>query len=407
VIAPVRFARLDGRGRAIDHWPVRLCLFAFIGSDNLGDEAIFQTVYRDLQGLAPETLTVMSMDPERTRAIAAAPNARVVPAGFSRDTLSAIRHCDVLVCGGGGIFQDQTSIYNPSRYLARIQLAHAFSKQVFVYGVSVGPLRHALNRRAASEVLKRVQRLTVRDEASRRELISLGVPAGNVYTTSDPVLNFSLGAGLPPVTVTRKNVVVCLRHWFDTIDWLPVSMVNALHIRSPENTRHYAHFISNMAAVLDHVARDRETELTFVPFWGERDTRVHRDVVAKMTRRQQCRILAESPPPEQANTLIGAADFVIGMRLHSLIFAVANARPFFAIDYSKKVGDFLEEVLPGRVGLVSASPKDLDARATIEKLDRLERVHPFDDGYAASVAELKRKEKGNISHLRSLLENAS
>jgi polysaccharide pyruvyl transferase WcaK-like protein len=386
-----------------DDASVRLCLFAFIGSDNLGDEAIFQTVYRDLQSLAPETITVMSMNPERTRAIASEANARVVDARSSGGTLSALRQCDVLVCGGGGLFQDQTSVYNPSRYLARIQLAHVFSKPVFVYGVSVGPLNHPLNRLAASQVLKQVRRLTVRDEASRRELIALGVPADHVYTTSDPVLNFSHGPSFPPARVARKNVVVCLRHWFDTIGWLPVSMVNALHIRSAENTRHYARFISSMAAILDHVARDPETKLTFVPFWGDRDTRVHRDVVDEMTHGKRCEILAESPTPQRANTLIGAADFLIGMRLHSLILAVANARPFFAIDYSKKVGDFLEEVLPGRVALVSASPKDLDARATIEKLDRLEREHPFDAAYGERVDELKRKEKGNISQLRSLL----
>jgi polysaccharide pyruvyl transferase WcaK-like protein len=91
------------------------------------------------------------------------------------------------------------------------------------------------------------------------------------------------------------------------------------------------------------------------------------------------------------------------MRLHSLIFAVANARPFFAIDYSKKVGDFLSEVLPGRVPLVSASPKDLDAARAIAQLDRLETASPFDDDYRARVADLKRKERQNVALLRELL----
>ena len=36
--------------------PVHLCLFAFIGSDNVGDEAIFQTIYRDRQSLRPEAI---------------------------------------------------------------------------------------------------------------------------------------------------------------------------------------------------------------------------------------------------------------------------------------------------------------------------------------------------------------
>lgn len=382
---------------------MRFCSFAFIGSENLGDEAIFESVLRDLASLGPEEIGILSMNPERTRRIARDPNMRVFPARSTRATLSAIRRCDVFVCGGGGIFQDQTSIYNPSRYLSRIQMAHALGKKVFVYGVSVGPLRRHANRLLTGAVLKRAACITVRDDASRSDLIALGVPAERVHTTSDPVMNYSATIAAPPNDPARRKIVVCLRHWFDTIDWLPVSVVNTLHLRSAENTRRYDDFIANMARVLDHLAAAPNAELEFIPFWGERDTRVHRDVLARMTRTERCRIVVESPSPEGANAVLGAADLVVGMRLHSLIFAVANARPFFAIDYSKKVGDFLSEVLPGRVPLVSASPKDLDAARVIEQLERLETASPFDGDYRARVSDLKRKERQNVALLRELL----
>ena len=371
--------------------PVHLCLFAFIGSDNVGDEAIFQTIYRDLQSLRPEAISILSMNPARTRAIAKSANVQVVPARLGRESLTALYGCDVFVCGGGGIFQDQTSVYNPSRYLSRIQIALTLRKRVFVYGVGVGPLKHPLNRRLMGEVLKRAECLTVRDEGSRQALIELGVPASRVHTTGDPVINFSDLAHPPVATQPGKNILVCLRHWFDTIDWLPVSVVNALHVRSRENVFQYDNFVSNMADILDHVARDPDVILTFVPFWGVRDTRVHRAVIAKMQRSAQCKVVEDSPSPERAAELIRSADLLIGMRLHSLILAVASARPFFAIDYSKKVGDFLEEVLPGRVGLVSCSPKDLVAAEVIAKLNALERVSPFDSAYVRRIGELKLK----------------
>jgi polysaccharide pyruvyl transferase CsaB len=382
---------------------MRFCLFAFIGSENLGDEAIFESVLRDLASLGPEEIGILSMNPARTRRIAREDNMRVLAARSTRATLSAVRRCDVFVCGGGGIFQDQTSIYNPSRYLARIQMAHALGKKVFVYGVSVGPLVRSVNRVMAGAVLKQAACITVRDEASRAELIALGVPAHKVHTTSDPVMNYSATIAAPEHDPARRKIVVCLRHWFDTIDWLPVSVVNALHLRSAENAQRYTDFVANMARVLDHLAADPKAELEFVPFWGERDTRVHRDVLARMTKTERCHVVGESPSPERANAIIGDADLVVGMRLHSLIFAVANARPFFAIDYSKKVGDFLSEVLPGRVPLVSASPKDLDAARAIAQLDRLETASPFDDDYRARVADLKRKERQNVALLRELL----
>jgi polysaccharide pyruvyl transferase WcaK-like protein len=255
-------------------------------------------------------------------------------------------------------------------------------------------------------VLKRAECLTVRDESSRQTLIGLGVPASRVHTTSDPVINFSDSAHRPAAAQAGKNILVCLRHWFDTIDWLPVSVVNALHIRSRENVFQYDNFVSNMADILDHVARDPDVTLTFVPFWGVRDTRVHRAVIAKMQRSTQCKVIQDSPSPERAAQLIRSADLIIGMRLHSLILAVASARPFFAIDYSKKVGDFLEEVLPGRASLVSCSPRDLVAAEVIAKLDALERASPFDSAYVRRIGELKLKERENIALLRGLLNAA-
>jgi polysaccharide pyruvyl transferase WcaK-like protein len=102
---------------------MHICHFAFIGSENLGDEAIFETIHRDLQQLKPESITVLSMNVERTRRLVSSANTEVLRAQSLRDTVRAIRRCDLFVCGGGGIFQDQTSIYNPARYLSRIQLS--------------------------------------------------------------------------------------------------------------------------------------------------------------------------------------------------------------------------------------------------------------------------------------------
>ena len=310
--------------------------------------------------------------------------------------------CDVFVCGGGGIFQDQTSVYNPSRYLSRIQIALTFRKRDFVYGVGVGPLKHPLNRRLMGEVLKRAECLTVGDEGSRQALIELGVPASRVHTTGDPVINFATWPTLRLTSPGKKHT------------GLPEALVRHHRLASgqrgqraarpePRDVFQYDNFVSNMADILDHVARDPDVILTFVPFWGVRDTRVHRAVIAKMQRSAQCKVVEDSPSPERAAELIRSADLLIGMRLHSLILAVASARPFFAIDYSKKVGDFLEEVLPGRVGLVSCSPKDLVAAEVIAKLDALERVSPFDSAYVRRIGELKLKERENIALLRGLL----
>jgi len=46
----------------------------------------------------------------------------------------------------------------------------------------------------------------------------------------------------------------------------------------------------------------------------------------------------------QAVEIIGRSEAVIGMRLHSIIFAVLGRTPFLGISYSKKVRDFIETI---------------------------------------------------------------
>ncbi|MEY2933861.1 MAG: hypothetical protein RL033_4610 [Pseudomonadota bacterium] len=382
---------------------MRLCLFAFIGSDNLGDEAIFEVVYGALQSLRPERLTILSLNPERTLRIATAPNVRVMNTSSPRDTARAIGSSDALVVGGGGMFHDHSSIYNPLWYLSRVQLAHLLRTPVFIYASSAGPFHNRINGIMTGRILGQARRITVRDNPSRQTLLSLGVAPDKVRLTADPVLNYPTSTLSAPRTGPWRNIVVCLRHWFDIVNWLPVRIVNALHIRSEENVCGYERFVSEMARVLDYLLEEPGASITFVPFWGSRDTKVHDDVARRMKEPARCNVLRETPPAVETNAILAKADLVLPMRLHSLIFTIANARPFFAIDYSRKVGDCIEEVLPGKSTQLAVSPEKLDATAVIESLRKLKADSPFGAEYVASVARIKERERETLAGLRGML----
>lgn len=381
---------------------MRICQFAYIGSGNLGDEALFETIYRDLQSLRPERHVVLSVNPERTRRSVFNDETSVLSSGSMIDMVRAIRGCDLFVCGGGGLFQDHTSVYNPMRYLAPIEAASRLGKTVCVYAVSVGPLSKRFNRAATGRILGRAACITVRDDASRAELLAMGVPSPVIHVTSDPVLNFAPSLRLQPPPVACRKVVVCLRHWFDSTRWLPVSVVQALHVRSGEDAVRYRHFVDELARMLDYVARDPGTSLEFLPFFGERDNQVHRDVAARMKHAARTRIL-EAASPLEAQQKIAEADFVIGMRLHSLVMAAAARRPFLAIAYLKKVGDFLESLFPGSALAVSVSAADLDAGDAIAKLEKLRDSDLFGSRYVDAVARLQALERENVRLLRAAL----
>jgi polysaccharide pyruvyl transferase WcaK-like protein len=81
-----------------------------------------------------------------------------------------------------------------------------------------------------------------------------------------------------------------------------------------------------------------------VPFWASRDTVVQEDVRTAMVRSASVTSITRPLMPDEIMALTSSASIVIGMRLHSLIAAVAMAVPHVAIDYSEKVRNFLVEV---------------------------------------------------------------
>ncbi len=59
-----------------------------------------------------------------------------------------------------------------------------------------------------------------------------------------------------------------------------------------------------------------------------------------MRAANSARVLTDSSP-ESLYRAIGQCDVVLGMRLHALIFAFLHRRPFVALSYDPKVGEFL------------------------------------------------------------------
>jgi polysaccharide pyruvyl transferase WcaK-like protein len=88
-----------------------------------------------------------------------------------------------------------------------------------------------------------------------------------------------------------------------------------------------------------------DAEIVFVPM--ERsvlDSQHSHAVIAQMLRAQRARVLNGEYTSAQLLSLMDHFDFVVGMRLHFLIFAALQGVPFVALPYAGKVGGFLEDL---------------------------------------------------------------
>lgn len=315
------------------------------GIHNSGDEAILSVLLKTYG--RHFSITVISLDQSSTHRYH--PGVHCLNNG-SKECVAAIRDCDVFILGGGGLLQDETTIFNIRRWVAYLETALRLQKKTMVYANSIGPLNYRISQRRVCSVLNRVDLITVRDPDSKRLLEKIGVHSP-VEVTADPVFSLCCDdlpqemAGFDPLPpLPEKYICVSVRHWFDTIPFIPVSICTRLHLRSRRNVPKYERYITEMAKILDFCVRETKLSVVFVPFIPGRDVKPAEDILQRMKYKNACVALSAELHPYTIVQIIHDSEFLVGMRLHSLIYAIVVGTPFFAVSYSSKVRSILKYI---------------------------------------------------------------
>ena len=316
----------------------RVLIGGYYGFDNAGDEAILAALLDDLRALAPSlSAVVASGDPDATAAAHGVDTVRWndVPA-----LLRAAQGADLILLGGGGLFHDYWP-FNAEAVLTRdahgISYFSAFpllgsllGRPVAMYALGVGPLTTGAGRESTRAAFAPAGVITVRDAASKAELESLGIAGERVHVTADPAF------GLRPAPPARAAEIlaaagaradgprlgVALRQWDVGVD-------------APA-------WEETVARALDLVLEQTGAEVVFVPFQALSgalldDVAVARRVRGRLRQPSRAVVVDAAPGPREKAAVLASCQAVLGMRLHSLIFAVAAGVPPVALDYDPKV----------------------------------------------------------------------
>jgi polysaccharide pyruvyl transferase CsaB len=349
----------------------------YYGFGNTGDEAILTALLEGLRALeAPARFIVASGDPAQTR------SRYGVEAVHWQDPASIadeVRQSDLVIVGGGGLFQDYWGVHpgtlltaqhgGISYYAGPAVLAALARKPVALYGLGFGPLESSHARRFTRGVCQAASFLSVRDAGSRDLLVSAGVSADAIRLSADPAFTLPVerlhpedvlaGAGIearPPI------VGVALRNWSVGVE--------------------PAFWEREVAAALDLLLERTGGTLLFLPFerspWATGDDF---DLAPRLRKRlrhsNRTASLTELRPPAEMAGLLAGCDLVLGMRLHSLIFAISGRVPLVGLSYDPKVraileasglADFVEPVADvTATSLLSRMERALGHRAELEK----------------------------------------
>lgn len=305
----------------------RILISGYYGFNNIGDESILRTMIEDLREKIEDIeITVLSQDPRDTmEKYGVYAVDRMAP----MQIINAIRRCDVLLFGGGSLLQDATSSGSIFYYLGILRMARLFKKKVLLYSQGVGPIRWALNRRLTARCLRKVDDIAVRDEASAQLLAEIGVDSQRITVTADPVMrahrgNVAKGAELLGAMGYEKKSQRPLMGW----------AIKSTDLSAP--------FLDEVAKSIRWLKEERGVDSLLIPFHYEQDAVVVKAIAEKVSG--DVYAITEKYLSDEMLAIIGNLDYLVGVRLHSLIFAAIMEVPMMGISYDPKVDAFMESI---------------------------------------------------------------
>lgn len=371
----------------------KLLISGFIGSENLGDEAILKSILANTE-FDLTSVNTLSVNPAKTRSLGIG----AVPAKKPRVLAHAIRDCDVFLVGGGGILQDQTSILNFLYYMAQLYLARRYGKRTILMFVGVGPIKYRLSQFLLRRLVRVVNLAIVRDDASMQHLTAHGVARDNVVVAHDPVLNFQPEGSLDASHYTdTPYIAVSLRRWFFTHPLLPVFVTRRAN-RLPVVRRKYTRLVQSIAEDLDEFLSEHpEFKVILVSFNDREDRAVIEDVRNRIHLRERVEC---TPPGMSENEYLNIARdarFVLGMRLHSLILAATVGTPLVGLRYSLKVDEFIDQM---DLRDASIHVEDYDSRRLQDAMELT--LKERDERHDHVVSTVRRYRDDNVAAFRTL-----
>jgi len=348
------------------------------GRGNAGDEAILKAIVSQMREIDSDMpLTVLSRNPRQTR-LNNSTNAIYI---FNIPSfISHLRRSQIFINGGGSLIQDVTSSRSLYYYLFTLMVAKSFGCRVIMYGCGIGPINKVYNRSLAASILnKTTEIITLRDSVSYDVLQQMKVDKPQIYLSADPTINLGKASdkqiraafALENVPADIPKIGFCLRSWSTFTNPQAIALA-----------ADYAYSRYGLTPV-------------FLPIELPKDIAAAQQVIKYLHSPYYACV--QQHTVEELIGMLGSMDMVIGMRLHSLIFATVGGAPVVGISYDIKVDSFINDIdSDACIPLTALNAQQLCAE--IDKVLTNGRI-PVQQ----ALGKLRRSEQININSAKRLL----
>ncbi len=358
------------------------------GYGNYGDEATLLAIKEGIEKMNLDVkITALSYDPEFTKneyGINAVRRFNVF------QVFLAILKSNVVISGGGTLLQDISSTRSLFYYLAIIKLSKLLGKKVMVYANGIGPVNKDSNRRLIGKIVNRVDIITLREEPSLNDLVSMGVTKPPTYVTADPAFNL-----ISEPAERGRQILFC--------EGIPTDKpIVGVAVREWKKAKYGKDYIREIAIACDGLIRGGNTVL-FIPMQYKADLEFSRRVMDNME--EEGYILKQPYKPKEIMAVIGELKLTIGMRLHALIFSSVKNVPMLGIIYDPKVEYYLDVL--GMDCAADIREERLLGADIVRLADNIfNRYDEYKELLQSRTAPLLAKAKKNDKFLKDLIRKA-
>jgi len=390
-----------------------IVISGYYGFGNSGDEAVLHAILQSLREQADAAgirirPVVLSIDPSATERMH---GVRAVHRMKLGDMFRALKESDGLVSGGGSLLQDLTGIRTIPYYLGVIKLAQWLGKPTFIYAQGMGPIRNRMYYPMIRGVFRRCAYISMRDEESVQLLRDIGLRDMRIDVAADPVMGLRLPAaegaaeGKGPGDAGAAIAESAAERPYSGPAGYSVSIDEPLIGVAAREWHDERRDLNQLAEALRLVLERRpNARLRFLPFHPPKDEAAARYIMHRLGESYAHRIsmCPGSDDPKRMFDEVGRCSLLIGMRLHSLIYAASLRIPMVGISYDPKIDYFLRRLqMPVAGSTLHIEPEHLAAQA----LQLLDERDQWIAAKSPLIEELQKKSQIPAQHICQYLRN--
>lgn len=303
-----------------------ILISGYYGFNNTGDEAMIETFSQEL-AKKNFGLKVLSCNPDKTKETY---NVGAYDRYNLFQIIKGIKKSDILVSGGGTLFQDITSKKNIWYYLGIVVLAQLLGKKVCIAYQGMGPLRNRFYRWMTQKVLNRksVKLIALRDKCAMEYSKEMGIKEEKMILSSDVVFMMKPAPKERVMKIIKDNV----------LNYQEGEKLIGLSIRDWKEKDRTDIF----AEIADQLVERYHARIVFFPFHKPKDAEISKIIAHKMKHEDATVLIPNRYLPSEILGAMGFMNVNIGVRLHSLVFSALMNVPTIGISYDPKIDGFLE-----------------------------------------------------------------